>query len=175
MDLIHRWNLERMKVVLSGGIDLYLRRSWYEGCDFVIPGFYQDVILPRLKKEVDLAHEYGAKFGYICSSGLIPMLDYHKQAGFDVLIGIDPVQGTNTDLSTVKKTYGDQIAIWGGVSGAITVEMGTEQEIHAAVDKAVEELGPSGFILSPVDNITVDEPKTWKNIDFFIDAWKRHW
>jgi uroporphyrinogen-III decarboxylase len=175
LDLIHRWNLERMKVVLSGKIDLYLRRSWYEGCDFVLPGFYQDVILPRLKEEVDLAHEYGAKFGYICSSGLIPMLDYHKQAGFDVLIGIDPVQGTNTDLPTVKESYGDQIAIWGGVSGAITVEMGTEPEINAAVDKAVEELGPRGFILSPVDNITVDKPKTWQNIDLFIDAWKRHW
>ena len=62
----------------------------------------------------------------------------------------DPVQGTNTDLSTVKKKYGSQIAIWGGVSGAITVEMGTEQEINAAVDKAVEELGPRGFILRPV-------------------------
>ena len=71
------------------------------------------------------------------------MLEYHQQAGFDVLIGIDPVQGTNTDLSTVKKAYGDQIAIWGGVSGAITVEMGTEQEITTAVDKAASSLGIS--------------------------------
>ncbi len=174
-DLIHRWNMERMKVVLSGNIDLYLRRSWYEGCDFVLPGFYEKVILPRLKKEVDLAHEHGAKFGYICSSGLNPMLEFHKQAGFDVLIGIDPIQGTHTDLPKIKGAYGNQIAIWGGVSGAITVEMGTETEIRTAVDQAVENLGPDGFILSPVDNITIDEPKTWENIDIFIDAWKRQW
>lgn len=175
LDLIHRWNMERMKVVLGGNIDLYLRRSWYEGCDFVLPGFYENVILPRLKKEVDLAHEHGAKFGYICSSGLTPMLEFHKQAGFDVLIGIDPIQGTRTDLPKVKEAYGNQIAIWGGVSGAITVEMGTETEIRTAVSQAVENLGPDGFILSPVDNITIDEPKTWENVDIFIDAWKRHW
>ncbi len=175
LDLIHRWNMERMKVVLGGNIDLYLRRSWYEGCDFVLPGFYENVILPRLKKEVDLAHEHGAKFGYICSSGLNPMLEFHKQAGFDVLIGIDPIQGTHTDLPKIKEAYGNQIAIWGGVSGAITVEMGTESDISTAVDRAVENLGPDGFILSPVDNITVDEPKTWENVDIFIDAWKRHW
>jgi hypothetical protein len=34
-------------------------------------------------------------------------------------------------------------------------------------------LGPDGFILSPVDNITVDAPRTWHNIDAFIDEWRR--
>jgi len=174
-DIIHKWNLERMEVVLSGNIDLYIRRSWYEGCDFVLPSFYEDVILPRLIKEIALAHDHDTKFGYICSSGLNPMLELHKQAGFDVLIGIDPIQGTRTDMPKIKEEYSGQIATWGGVSGAITVEMGTESEIREAVDQAIELLGPDGFILSPVDNITVDEPKTWKNIDTFIDMWKRHW
>jgi hypothetical protein len=35
----------------------------------------------------------------------------------------------------------------------------------------LETLGPRGMILSPVDNLTVDEPGTWKNIDIFIDEW----
>lgn len=172
IEMIHQWNLARMKLVLSGNVDLFIRRAWYEGCDFVLPKFYERVILPRLKKEVDLAHECGAKFGYICSSGLIPMLDLHKEAGFDVLIGIDPIQGTHTDMAVVKESYNDRISIWGGVSGAITVELGTEDEIKNAISTAVSELGPKGFVLSPVDNITVDDPKTWKNVDFFIREWK---
>lgn len=175
LGLIHHWNLERMKVVLGGEIDLYIRRSWYEGCDFVLPDFYEKIILPQLKKEVDLAHKHGAKFGYICSSGLNPMLKFHKQASFDVLIGIDPVQGTHTDMPKIKQEYENHIALWGGVSGAITVEMGTEDEIRSAVRKAIEALGPKGFILSPVDNITVDKPQTWQNIEIFIDEWESYW
>jgi hypothetical protein len=175
LEMIHRWNRQRMEVVLSGPVDLYLRRAWYEGCDFVTPGFYREAILPRLKAEVDLAHERGAKFGYICSSGTKPMLGSYREAGFDVLVGVDPVQGSYTDMPLMKSEIGESICLWGGVSGAVTVETGSEEEVRAAVREAIDVLGPEGFILSPIDNITVDVPLTWQNIDIFIDEWRRHW
>ncbi len=175
LEMIHVWNLRRMEVVLSAPVDLYIRRAWYEGCDFVTRGFYRKSILPRLKAEVDLAHQHGAKFGYICSSGLQPMLDHYLAAGFDVLIGIDPVQGSYTDLPKLKEKLGSRLCLWGGVSGAVTVERGSEAEVRAAVQQAIGLLGPDSFILSPVDNLTVDAPQTWRNVDIFIDEWRRHW
>jgi len=171
LEMIHQWNLKRMDVVLSAGVDLYIRRAWYEGCDFVTPSFYQREILPRLKAEVEFAHEHGVKFGYICSSGTKPILDFYPQAGFDVLLGLDPIQGTYTDMPLMKAKLGEKICLWGGVSAAVTVERGTDAEIRAAVRDAHEILGPRGFILSPIDNLTVDEAKTWENIDIFIDEW----
>ena len=173
LQLIHEWNVQRMEVVLSAPVDLYIRRAWYEGCDFVTPRFFRQAVLPRLKAEVELAHARGARFGYICSSGLQPMLDLFLEAGIDVLIGVDPVQGTYTDLPLLKQKLDGKMCIWGGVSGAMTVERGTPHEVRAAVREAVESLGPTGFILSPVDNITVDEPQTWSNIEVFVDEWKR--
>jgi hypothetical protein len=101
------------------------------------------------------------------------MLDMYREIGFDVLIGVDPVQGTHTDLPLMKQKLKGEIALWGGVSGAVTVERGTESEIRSAVQQAVKLLGPDGFILSPVDNITVDEPQTWQNIEIFIDEWRK--
>jgi hypothetical protein len=172
LEMIHIWNKQRMEVVLSAPVDLYIRRAWYEGCDFVTPRFYREAILPRLKAEADLAHERGARFGYICSSGTKPMFDFYLEAGIDVLIGIDPVQGTYTDMAFLKEKLGGRVCLWGGVSGAVTVEMGTEKEVRSAVRHAIETLGPTGFVLSPVDNITVDEPRTWRNIDVFIDEWR---
>jgi hypothetical protein len=172
LEMIHQWNMRRMEIVLSGGIDLYIKRAWYEGCDFVVPKFFQREILPRLKAEADLAHERGVKFGYICSSGTKPMLDFYNEAGIDVLIGIDPVQGTYTDMPLIKEKIGAHVCLWGGVSAAVTVERGSEAEIRAAVREALKTLGPIGMILSPVDNFTVDEPGTWKNIDIFIEEWK---
>ncbi len=173
LEMIHAWNVERMKVVLSAPLDLYIRRAWYEGCDFLMPKFFREVMLPRLRTEVALAHEHGAMFGYICSSGTVPMLDLYLDAGVDVLIGIDPIQGTHTDVRAMKQKAGNKLALWGGVSGAVTVEMGSEAEVRAAVRQAIEALGPRGFILSPVDNITVDSPQTWRNVDAFIDEWRR--
>jgi uroporphyrinogen-III decarboxylase len=175
LEMIHRWNLQRMEVVLSAPVDLFIRRAWYEGCDFVLPRFYREVILPRLKREVDLAHARGAKFGYICSSGTRPMLDDYRAAGIDVLIGVDPVQGTHTDMALMKQTLSGHVALWGGVSGAVTVEMGSEDDVRSAVRRAIATLGPDGFILSPVDNITVDAPRTWENITTLIDEWRQHW
>jgi uroporphyrinogen-III decarboxylase len=172
LEIIHRWNMQRMEAVLSTGVDVYIRRAWYEGCDFVIPKFYQREILPRLQAEAALAHEYGARFGYICSSGTKPMLDFYNEAGIDVLIGIDPIQGTHTDMGLMKGKLGGRVCRWGGVSAAITVERGNEAEIRLAVQQAVNTLGPKGMILSPVDNFTVDEPETWNNIAIFIDEWK---
>jgi hypothetical protein len=171
--IIHEWNKSRMITVLSEGVDLYLRRSWYEGCDFVTPEFLEDTILPLLKSEAGLVHQHGAKFGYICSSGHIPMLDAYLESGIDVLVGLDPVQGTHTDMSFIKKKIGHRICLWGGVSGAITVERGSEKEIREAVRSAVETLGRKGFILSPVDNITIDDPRTWENVRIFIDEWQK--
>jgi len=175
IEMIHAWNKQRMEVVLSAPVDFYIRRAWYEGCDFVTPRFFRQVVLPRLKAEADLAHEHGARFGYICSSGTRPMLDLYREAGIDALIAIDPIQGTHTDMALMRGKLGGQVCLWGGVSGAVTVEMGDEAEVRAAVRHAMRTLGPNGFVLSPVDNLTVDAPKTWQNVDIFIDEWRKNW
>ena len=175
LEMIHVWNMQRMAVVLSAPVDLYIRRAWYEGCDFITPRFYRDAVLPRLKAEVELAHGYGATFGYICSSGTRPMLDFYRDAGIDVLIGADPVQGTHTDMPLMKEKLGGTVSLWGGVSAAVTVEMGTEEQVRSAVRHALRTLGPKGHILSPIDNITVDAPRTWQNIGMLIDEWRCHW
>jgi len=173
LEMIHTWNVQRMEVVLRGSVDLYVRRAWYEGCDFVTPQFWHKSILPRLKTEVELAHSRGVKFGYQCSSGTEPILDGLIEAGVDALIGIDPVQGTHTNLPLIRRTLGGRVCLWGGVSGAVTVEMGTEAEVREAVRHAIATLGPDGFVLSPVDNITVDAPRTWENINVLIDEWRK--
>jgi hypothetical protein len=173
LEMIHQWNLCRMRLVLGGKIDLFVRRAWYEGCDFLRPQFYRDVLLPSLKAEINLAHEQGALFGYICSSGTRPLLDLYKEAGIDVLIGVDPVQGTHTDMGLIKTKLRERTCLWGGISGAVTVEMGSEDEVRQAVRTALDTLGPQGFILSPVDNLTLDAPRTWHNLQIMINEWQR--
>jgi uroporphyrinogen-III decarboxylase len=174
LDLIQRWNQARMEAVLSAPVDVFFRRAWYEGCDFISPRLYRQFVLPRLKVEVDLAHEHGVKFAYICTSGINPLLDSFLDAGPDALVGIDPIQGTRTDLALIHNKLAGKICAWGGVSAAVTVEMGSEEEVRAAVRLALQTLGPQGLILSSVDNITRNIDQSWRNIAVFIDEWRRH-
>jgi len=173
-DLIADWNRQQMKVLLDEGVDLFIRRAWYESADFWSPGLYRQFILPSVKKDVEMVHQAGAKFGYIMTTGTMPLLDMLLEADIDVLIGVDPVQGKGTDLRAMKQKLSGKICLWGGVNGFITVERGTQAEVREAVETAIEILAPGGgFILSPVDNIRDNSPGTWANVEAFIEAWKR--
>jgi hypothetical protein len=172
LDLIAAWNLERMRIVLDEGIDLWVRRGWYEGCDFWSPGMYRRFILPHLAREVETAHARGVKFGYILTSGVMPLLDMIIEAGVDALIGVDPIQG-GVDLRALKDKARGRLCLWGGVNGPLTVEAGTPEQIRSAARQALDLLAPGdGFILSPVDGIYDSSERTRRNMQLFVDAWK---
>jgi uroporphyrinogen-III decarboxylase len=172
LDMIAAWNLERMRIVLDEGIDLWIRRGWYEGSDFWSPAMYRRFILPHLAREVETAHARGVKFGYILTSGAMPLLDMIIEAGVDALIGVDPIQG-DADLRALKDKARGRLCLWGGVNGPLTVEAGTPEQIREAVRQALDLLAPGdGFILSPVDGIYDASPRTRQHLELFVGAWK---
>jgi hypothetical protein len=173
VEIVHRWNASRMEAMLALGVDLFIRRAWYEGVDFFSPGQFRRFVVPTLAREAELAHAAGARFGYINTSGTAPLLDAIMDAGVDVLIGVDPVQGRGTDLREMRRITAGRMCLWGGVNGFITVERGNEDEVRAAVAEAMEALGPERFILSPVDNVTGDSEQVWRNVEALTGEWRR--
>lgn len=175
--IIHEWNMKQISIYLDvAKPDLIVRRGWYETTEFWTPRGFRKIIAPVLRREVELVHQAGKKFGYIITSAFHPILDDILDCDIDVLIGLDPKEGKGTGLSAVKDAFlSRRKAVWGGVSGAITVELGTESETEQAVIDALSTLGRgSGFILSPVDNVREDTENTWRNTNTFIHTWKRH-
>jgi len=172
LQIISKWNMKRMEVYLEEGIDLLIKRAWYESTDLWSPSLYHRFIFPVLKKEVELVHQAGAKFGYIMTSGVMPLLDNFLELGIDVLIGVDPVQGKGTDLKLLKERVDGKMCLWGGVNGFLTIEKGEEKEVEDAVGESISILGPEGFILSPVDNVTDNSKRTWNNVKTMIKTWK---
>ena len=176
MRIIHEWNVRQIQVYLDvTESDLILRRAWYETTEFWTPGAYREIVAPLLRREVEIVHQAGKLFGLIVTSAFLPILDDILATGIDVLIGLDPEEGKGTDMVEVKKRFWTKRrAIWGGVSGAITVEQATERETEQAVLRALRTLAPGGgFILSPVDNVRDNTPKAWRNTARFIEAWKK--
>jgi len=173
LQIISEWNMKRMEIYLEEGIDLLVRRAWYESTDLWSPSLYRKFFFPLLKKEVELVHQVGAKFGYIMTSGIMPLLNDFLELGIDVLIGVDPLEGKGTNLKLLKERLGEKICLWGGVNGFLTIERGEEKEVKETVEKSISILGPQGFILSPVDSVTDNSERTWNNVKTMIKAWKR--
>ncbi len=176
-NIIAEWNSKQIEVYLDvTDADIIWKRAWYETTEFWTPEAYKNIIAPVIKKEAEIIHQAGKKFGYILTSAFLPVIDDLLGAGIDVLVGLDPEEGKGTDFGIVKEKFTAQkAAIWGGVSGAMTIEQGTAKETEDAVGEAFETLAKDGgFILSPVDNIRDDTQQAWDNTQVFIDAWKKH-
>ncbi len=146
--VVEEWNRARLALHLEAGVDLVMRRAWYEGTEFWSPKLYREFILPGLAAEVEMAHQAGAKFGYIITSGVTAIADLILESGADVMVGVDPGEGKGTSLAEVRDLFGGRIGLWGL-------------------------LGPTGrFILCPVDNVRADTENAWRNVKVFIETWR---
>ncbi len=171
LELIAKWNQSRMKVILDMGIDLYIKRAWYENCDFWTPKTWRRFIFPIVKSDADFAHQHGARFGYLITANCMPILEMIAEAGVDVIIGVDPLRW---DLSLAKEKLEGKVSLWGGVNGHLTIEKGSPEGVRVEVQKAFEQLAPGGgFILSPVDNVREMTVKSKRNIKVLLDEWQR--
>ena len=171
LDLFADWNRSRMELVLAAGVDLYIKRAWYENCDFWSPNKFKQFLAPILKSEADLAHQHGARLGYLITANCMPLLDQIAGCGVDVIIGVDPLA---YDLAQTKKILGGRVCLWGGVNGHLTVERGSPGEVRQEVQRAMELLAPGGgFILSPVDNVRELTSQARENVLALIDEWQR--
>jgi uroporphyrinogen-III decarboxylase len=176
-NIISEWNRRQIEIYLDvTDVDLIVRRAWYETTEFWTPDAYENIIAPTIRNEAELVHQSGKKYGYIMTSAFLPIIDDILDTGIDVLIGLDPKEGKGTEMDIVKEKFlNRKKALWGGVSGPVTLEDGTARETEEAVIEAIKTLGRGGgFILSPVDNVREETENVWKNTYKFIDTWKKN-
>lgn len=171
LQIIADWNFTRMQAAFNLPLDLYIKRAWYENCDFWTPDKWKAILQPILRREAELAHAAGAKFGYLITSQAMPLIDLIIESGVDVLIGVDPRE---YDLDVLAEKARGRLCLWGGVNGHITVEGGAPEQVEQEVTAAMQHLSPlGGFILSPVDNVREYSPEIEKNVKKLIETWEK--
>jgi uroporphyrinogen-III decarboxylase len=173
LNVIEEWNRRCVELALEEGVDLVIRRAWYENADFWSPPSYRRFLLPGLCQDVQMAHQAGTKFGYLMSCASMPLLEMMLEAGVDVLMGVDPAQDRTMDLHALKRQVAGKMCVWGGVCGYLTMECGTPEDIAAEVRQAISVLAPGGgLILAPVTNVRADTPRAWENVRTMIRVWR---
>jgi len=151
IDILSSWNIERIKLLADMGVDMIIRRGWYESADFWSPALYREFLLKPLSKEVQTAHEAGVYYAYIMNSGVTPLTDCLLESGIDMLTNVEP---DKNNLPEIKDKLAGKVAICSGVNNYHVIEMGTVGQVESAVVQALDNLSRGGgFILAPSDSI----------------------
>lgn len=109
------FNVEIAKRMVDAGVDLIIGDGDYcEKRGPLVPvKFFNDVILPNLRRQVEVAHKAGLKFIKHTDGNINPLLP-DLATVVDGLHSLDPSAGVN--LGDVKRLYGDKLVLMGNVS-----------------------------------------------------------
>lgn len=109
------FNVEIIHQIADSGVDFVISGGDY--CEVhgpMVPiHFFQKVVFPSLKKQVDAANSHGMKFVKHTDGNIMPIIDDMAKV-VDGLHSLDPSAGV--DISQVKTQYGDTLILIGNVS-----------------------------------------------------------
>jgi uroporphyrinogen decarboxylase len=131
---------------------------------FVSPEMFQRVYFPALQHICQVAHDNGISL--ICHScgNLRLILPQMIEAGIDIYQAIQPIE----DIASLKRDFGSDLCLWGGVSNHDLV-VAQPDDIRRQVGESVAACAPGGgFILGSSHSITVQTPL--QNILAYFEA-----
>jgi uroporphyrinogen decarboxylase len=124
----------------------------------ISPKTVRQVFIPRMKRIIDLAHSAGAYVIFHSDGAVRPILPAMIAAGIDVL---NPIQWrcAGMEREGLKRDFGDQVILHGGVDNQQTLAFGTVEEVREEVRYNLRVLGAGGgYILAPCHNIQAISP-----------------
>jgi uroporphyrinogen decarboxylase len=124
------------------------------------PELYRQVVKPYHARLFGFAKKHCDAYLLFHSDGAIaPLLPDLIEMGVDAL---NPVQVSAVGMDTreLKRTFGQDLAFWGGGCDSQTVlPFGTPQQVAAEVKRRIDDLAPGGgFVFAPIHNIQAGVP-----------------
>ena len=156
---LHLRLTQRWLEAAPGMIDILIITDDYgSNHDLLIsPRHWQKLIRPELERIIDFAHDWGVKVMLHSDGALRRILPDLVELGLDILNPIEP-EAKGMDPAGIKRDYGSQIALHGGVS-ARNLALKTADQVRAEVKGLIETVAPGGgYILCPTNHILEDMP-----------------
>jgi len=144
------------------------------GCDygmttgpFMSPAMFRKAILPPLAKYVEMVHNKGMIFlHHACGNNQV-LMDMIVDAGVDVYQSIQ----TEMDIIKMKKRYGNNITLWGGVPAGDLVTS-TPEKVYREAKKYLEECKPGGGYIFGTSHSVMPDAKC-ENYMAMLDAHRK--
>ena len=125
----------------------------------VSPRAYRELIKPRHQRYFQLIHDLSpAKVLFHTCGSVVDILDDLVEIGVDVLHPVQ-VSAAGMDPARMKERWGDRLAFWGAIDTQHVLPHGSVEEVRAAVERTIEQLGRGGgYLLGAVHNLQPDVP-----------------
>jgi uroporphyrinogen decarboxylase len=111
------------------------------------------ILLPRIRKMIQLAHDCGIKVLYHTDGAARPVIPLLIEAGIDAL---NPIQWRcpGMEREGLARDFGDKIAFHGAVDNQQTLPFGTPADVRNEVRQNIEIFGKTrGYVIAPCHNI----------------------
>ena len=118
----------------------------------------REFLLQRMKRMIDLAHSAGVYVFHHSDGSIRDVLSDMIEAGIDLL---NPIQWRckNMDRAGLKRDFGQDVVLHGGMDNQYTLAFGTVDEVRQEVWDNMRLLGEGGgYILAPCHNIQAVSP-----------------
>jgi uroporphyrinogen decarboxylase len=134
------------------------------------PEMFDEYIAPRLKRLIDLAHDFDSAFLLHSCGNIKPLIPRFIDLGVDIL---DPIQPESMDPVEIKKEFGKQICLRGGISVQHILTHGSVEEIKNETKRIIDHLAPGGgYILSPGHPVLQDDIPVQNIITLYETAYE---
>ena len=154
MDKALACNMRIVRNAIRAGADVIVLGDDYahNRGPLMSPDLFEKIILPRLKKMIDLILAEGALCIKHSDGNIYALLDMIVTAGADGINPIEPVAGM--DLKTVKKLVGGSICVCGNIDCARLLPHGATGDVRQTVRRAIADAGAGGgYILTSSNSI----------------------
>jgi uroporphyrinogen decarboxylase len=120
------------------------------------PKLWRQFIKPRARQYFAAVHAQEKWTFQHCCGSIFDILPDVIEIGLDVLESLQPEA---MDIYEIKRRYGRDLRLWGGLGTQQLLPFGTPEEIRAEVARLREELGAGGgYILAPAKPLMPEVP-----------------
>ena len=154
MDKVLECNMRIVRRAIRAGAEVVILGDDYAGNHgpLMSPAVFEQFILPRLTKMIDMIHEEGAFCIKHSDGDLYSLLDMIVSAGPDGINPIEPVAGM--ELKRVKDLVGREVCITGNIDCAHLLPYGSVEDVRESVRQAIADASPGGgYILTSSNSI----------------------
>jgi uroporphyrinogen decarboxylase len=134
------------------------------------PKMYRNILKPIHADYIQFIKERtNAKLFFHTDGDVFPLIDDFIEIGVDILNPIQTSAGKMSDLATLKKRFGKEIVLCGGIDTHRVLPTGTPDEVRQEVKRVIDLLGHGGgYMVASVHTIMNDVPP--ENVLAMVDA-----
>ncbi len=158
LDRILEMQLRLLDKLLELPVDgVYLGDDWGDQRGVILgPDRWRRFIKPRAAKLYERVRAAGKPVFTHCCGNVFDIIPDMIEIGLD---GLESLQPEAMDVYEIKREYGKDLLLWGGLGTQHMLPFGSPKEVRDEIRRLIEELGRGGgYILAPAKPLMEDIP-----------------